>query len=134
MWLEAVVIALAVLQVVTLVALWQLGRQTKRMLAIKQGESGSVPELLLINALNKIDHRLGVLEARTQQTDAPRRSVEIRATQMTMPAAGHHVPHQNYELAQQLAREGSDMEQLITRCGLSRNEAELVLRLYAKRA
>lgn len=134
MWLEVAVAALAVLQIGTLALLWRQGRRIERMLAGRHNESGSVPELLLINALNKIDHRLGVLEARTQQVDVPRRSVEIRATQMAMPTTGQHVVAHNYELAQQLAREGSDLEQLMTRCGLSRNEAELVLRLHAKRA
>jgi hypothetical protein len=133
MWLEIVIVALAILQVVTLALLWHQGRRMERLLVGKR-EAGSVPELLLINALNKIDHRLGILEARTQQVDAPRRSVEIRATQMAIPVAGQHVATHNYELAQQLAREGSDLEQLMTRCGLSRNEAELVLRLHAKRA
>jgi hypothetical protein len=134
MWLELACAALALLQVVTLALLWRQGRRIERMLAGRQGESG-VPELLLINALNKVDHRLGVLEACSQQqAEAPRRSVEIRPTQMAMPASGQHVVAHNYELAQQLAREGSDLEQLMTRCGLSRNEAELVQRLYAKRA
>jgi hypothetical protein len=133
MWLEVVLGALAVLQVITLALLWLQGRRMARLLAGKRGEAGSVPELMVVNALNKIDHRLGILEARTQHADMPRRSVEIRATQMAMPAAQPVAAH-NYELAQQLAREGSDPEQLMTRCGLSRNEAELVLRLHARRA
>jgi hypothetical protein len=134
MWLELGIAALALTQVVTLLVLWRQNRRIERMLSGRQSESG-VPELLLINALNKVDHRLGVLEARTQQpAEAPRRSVEIRPTQMAMPVGGQHVAQHNYELAQQLAREGSDLEQLMTRCGLSRNEAELVQRLYAKRA
>lgn len=138
MWLEIGCAALALLQIITLAVLWRQSRRIERMLGGRQSESG-VPELLLINALNKIDHRLGVLEARTQPQpqqppEAPRRSVEIRATQMAMPVGGQHVVAHNYELAQQLAREGSDLEQLMTRCGLSHNEAELVQRLYAKRA
>lgn len=134
MWLELAFAALAVLQTFTFALLWRQGRRIERMLAGRQSESG-VPELLLINALNKVDHRLGVLEARTQkQAEAPRRSVEIRPTQMAMPVAGQHVVAHNYELAQQLAREGGDLEQVMTRCGLSRSEAELVLRLHAKRA
>jgi hypothetical protein len=56
-----------------------------------------------------------------------------------MPAVAQPVSHarqpstHNYELAQQLAREGCELEVLMERCGLSRNEAELVQRLYAGR-
>ena len=91
--------------------------------------------VLIVNALNKIDHRLSLLEARVQQPDAPRRSVEVPVAQMpALRSASLHSSASNYELAQHLAREGGDLEQLMDRCGLSRNEAELVLRLYAKRA
>jgi hypothetical protein len=38
--------------------------------------------------------------------------------------------HQAYELAQQLAREGADLEQLVSRCGLSRDEARLVMQMH----
>ncbi|GLQ47402.1 hypothetical protein GCM10007862_24530 [Dyella lipolytica] len=137
MWLEAVVVVLVVLQVTMLALLWRQGRRLQRSLAVKENDAGGVPALLLINALNKIDHRLSMLEALGQRTEtsAPQRPVEVPATQMkALRSASHHSSASNYELAQQLAREGSDLEQLIARCGLSRNEAELVLRLYAKRA
>jgi hypothetical protein len=134
MWLEAVVVALVVLQAVTIALLWQQGRRLKRPVAGKDGEAG-VPVLMIVNALNKIDHRLSLLEARTQQPEAPRRSVEVPVAQMPpQRSASLHSSASNYELAQHLAREGGDLEQLMQQCGLSRNEAELVLRLYAKRA
>ena len=134
MWLNGVVIALVVLQTATIGLLWQQGRRLKRASADKGGE-GSVPALLIVNALNKIDHRLSLLEARVQQPEASRRSVEVPVTQMpAQRSASLHSSASNYELAQHLAREGGDLEQLMDRCGLSRNEAELVLRLYAKRA
>lgn len=139
MWLEWVVIALVVLQVATIAMLWQQGRQLKRAQAGKQGDAG-VPALMIVNALNKIDHRLSLLESRTSQPEPARRSVEVPAAPMPMTqmpplrSASLHSSASNYELAQHLAREGGDLEQLMERCGLSRNEAELVLRLYAKRA
>jgi hypothetical protein len=135
MWLEVAVIALVVLQIITLGLLWQQGRRVKRTVAGNTGEAGGVPALMIVNALNKIEHRLSVLEARVQQPDAPRRSVEVPVAQMSPPrSASLHSSASNYELAQHLAREGSDAEHLMERCGLSRNEAELVLRLYARRA
>jgi hypothetical protein len=135
MWLEALLVALVVLQAFTILLLWQQGRRLKRQtVVVKDGEAG-VPALMIINALNKIDHRLGVLETRMQRPEAPQRAVEIPATQVPpLRSASLHSSSSNYELAQHLAREGSDLEQLMERCGLSRNEAELVLRLYAKRA
>lgn len=133
MWLEAIVIALAVLQVATLSLLWSQKRRLQRVLAWKESEAGGIPALMIVNALNKIDHRLNQLEQRTQNVDAPKRSVEIRAIPMTMPA-NQQSAAANYELAQRMAREGSDLDQLMARCGLSRNEAELMLRLHAKRA
>ncbi|MDQ6646791.1 MAG: DUF2802 domain-containing protein [Pseudomonadota bacterium] len=35
-------------------------------------------------------------------------------------------------MAQQLAREGADVEQLVERCGLSRDEATLVRQLHSR--
>jgi hypothetical protein len=135
MWLEALVLALVVLQTITIILLWQQGRRWKRHVVVKDGEAGGVPALMIVNALNKIDHRLSVLETRKQRPEAPQRAVEVPATQMPpLRAASLHSSSSNYELAQHLAREGGDLEQLMERCGLSRNEAELVLRLYAKRA
>ncbi|GLQ99887.1 DUF2802 domain-containing protein [Dyella mobilis] len=136
MWLEVAVIVLAVLQAIAIVLLWQQGLRLKRALAGKETEAGGVPALMMVNALNKIDHRLSLLETRAPQADAPvKRSLEVPAVQMTsLRTTHHHASSSNYELAQHLAREGGDLEQLMERCGLSRNEAELVLRLYAKRA
>jgi hypothetical protein len=135
MWLEAVVVALVGLQAITLGLLWQQGRRFKEAAGGKDNEAGGVPALMIVNALNKIDHRLSVLEARMQQPEAPRRSVEVPAAQVPPPrSASLHSSASNYELAQHLAREGGNAEQLMERCALSRNEAELVLRLYAKRA
>jgi hypothetical protein len=133
MWLEAIVIALVVLQIATLSLLWGQRRRLQRVLVLKESEAGGIPALMIVNALNKIDHRLNQLEQGTQKTDAPKRSVEIRAIQMTA-SANQQAATNNYELAQLMARDGSDLDQLMLRCGLSRNEAELMLRLHARRA
>lgn len=135
MWLEAAVIALVVLQTITIILLWQQGRRVKRKAGGNDDDAASVPGLMIVNALNKIEHRLSVLETRVKLPEAARRSVEVPAAQMPpLRSANLHASASNYELAQHLAREGGDLEQLMERCGLSRNEAELVLRLYAKRA
>jgi hypothetical protein len=133
MWLEAIVIALVVLQIITLSLLWGQKRRLQRVLALKEGDASGIPALMIVNALNKIDHRLNQLEQGTQKVDSPKRSVEIRAIQMTA-SANQPSATSNYELAQLMARDGVDLEQLMTRCGLSRNEAELILRLHTKRA
>ena len=133
MWLEIGVPVLVVFQAVTICLLWLQGRRLLRGFADKKGDAGNVPALMIVNALNKIEHRLSVLEERAQKPQA--RSAEPPPAAMPSPrSASHHLSASNYELAQHLAREGCDVEQLMERCGLSRNEAELVLRLYAKRA
>ncbi|RDS82064.1 DUF2802 domain-containing protein [Dyella monticola] len=138
MSLEVVTLAIVALQTVAVVLLALQVHHLKRALAVKHAARGSVPELLVVNALNRIDHRLDVLEEQQTRTDrapAPRRSVEIPAAQMTtLRSPSNQTSASPYELAQHLAREGSDVDQLMARCGLSRHEAELVLRLYAKRA
>jgi hypothetical protein len=133
MWLEAIVMALVVLQIATLSLLWGQRRRLQRVLALKESEASGIPALMIVNALNKIDHRLNHLEQGTQKADAPKRSVEIRAIQLTA-SANQQAATSNYELAQLMARDGSDLDQLMLSCGLSRNEAELMLRLHAKRA
>ena len=135
MWRDAVIVALCVMQLATLALLWRQARRVPSVAVNRENDQSDVPALMMVNALNKIDHRLSLLEARSKSTDAPRRSVEVPAVQMgTLRSASHHSSASNYELAQHLAREGGDLEQLMTCCGLSHNEAELVLRLHAKRA
>jgi hypothetical protein len=133
MWLEAIVIALVVLQIATLSLLWGQTRRLRRVLALKESEASGIPALMIVNALNKIDHRLNLLEQGAEKSDAPKRSVEIRAIQMAA-SANQSSPTGNYELAQLMARDGSDLDELMLRCGLSRHEAELMLRLHARRA
>lgn len=129
MRLEAgLLILLVLLQAGSFALLWYQGRRLRRDLIT---QANAVPALLTTSTLGKIEHRLDALDERLRRIDEHSRSV-IR-TLPTAPAAGsaqHAVVH-NYELAQQLAREGSTLEVLMERCGLSRNEAELIQRLYA---
>jgi hypothetical protein len=134
-WLDAMVIVLVLLQVALLVLSWLQGRRLRRDLIGQANAGGGVPALLLTNTLNQIEHRLQALDERLRLLDEQSRAVRPAP----IPAVAQPVsrPHQsathNYELAQQLAREGCGLEVLMERCGLSRNEAELVQRLYAGR-
>lgn len=134
MWPEFVIITLAVMQLISLAALWHKGRRLQRELRGNARNEGSVPVLLLLNALSKIEQRLATLEERMPRPDSSARAFELLPTQVTPSPLKANTVANNYELAQQLAREGNDVEQLMARCRLSRNEAELVLRLYARRA
>ena len=137
MWLEAIAALWLVLQAMAIVLLWQQGQRLKQSVDAKTSEAGGVPERLIIHALNKIEHRLALLEERGRRAEAHAspRPVETPVMPMAAPrSASLHASAAHYELAQQLAREGCELEELIARCGLSRNEAELVLRLYARRA
>ena len=109
MWLEFGVLALllmAVGQTVLLLRLWrQSGRLQQRIDALWQNAAGTstdVPTSMLVTALGRLERQLGQVER---------------------PAS----PGRSWELAKQLAREGADVEQLVACCGLSRDEAALIL-------
>ncbi|WP_345776045.1 DUF2802 domain-containing protein [Rhodanobacter sp. K2T2] len=135
MWLEAaLLILLVLLQAGSFALLWYQGRRLRRDLIT---QANNVPALLTTSTLGKIEHRLDALDERLRRIDERSRSVTRTLPLTPAPAPTGPVQHavmHNYELAQQLAREGSALEVLMERCGLSRNEAELVQRLYADRS
>jgi hypothetical protein len=45
--------------------------------------------------------------------------------------AGATAPQRGYDMATRLAKNGADVDELITNCGITRHEAELLLRLHA---
>jgi hypothetical protein len=109
MWLEAGVIALLLLAVGQTVLLLRLWRQSvglqRRVDALWQNAAGAstdVPTSMLVTALGRLERRLGQVE---------------------WPAS----PGRSWELARRLAHEGADIEQLVACCGLSRDEAKLIL-------
>jgi hypothetical protein len=113
MWLEAgmaVLLLLALAQSALLLHLWRQSRQLQQRVATLSHDAlhayTDVPTSMLVAALGRLERKLGLIE----QQPAPTR--------------------QSYELAQQLAREGADVDQLVTRCGLSRDEARLVLQMH----
>ncbi|MDW2981953.1 DUF2802 domain-containing protein [Rhodanobacter sp. KK11] len=110
MWLElgvGVLLLLALAQSVLLFHGWRQLRELQRRVAAQSRDVAyactDVPTSMLVTALGQLQRQLG----RIEQQPPPTR--------------------QSYELAQQLAREGADVEQLVSRCGLSRDEAKLVL-------
>lgn len=116
MWLEICVGALAlviVLQAILLALLWKQARRLHLLLSAFGGSaahaSTDVPTSMLVTALGRLEHRLSLLE---------------------LPAAGSP-PQASYELAQQLARKGADADQLVAQCGLSRDEARLVVQMHS---
>lgn len=110
MWLAAalaVLLLLAAAQAVVLLLLWRRGtRLQQRLDALWQNAAGAstdVPTSMLVATLGRLERQL----AQLQQTPASRA----------------------WELAQQLAREGADVDQLMARCGLSSDEAHLLLKM-----
>ena len=113
MWLEvgvAVLLLLALAQSFVLFQLWRHARRLQQRVDgfwHALGQAGTdVPTSMLVTALGRLERQMGLI--------------------------GQQAPpvRQSYELAQQLAREGADVEQLIARCGLSRDEARLVLQMH----
>ncbi|MEO6800626.1 MAG: DUF2802 domain-containing protein [Rhodanobacter sp.] len=115
MWLDigvAVLLLLALVQLALLVHLWRQSTQLKqRIQVLSHGALHActdVPTSMLVTALGRLERQMRQLE----QQQPP----QVR---------------QSYELAQQLARDGADLEQLVSRCGLSRDEARLVMQMHA---
>ena len=118
MWLEISIGLVLLMLLLQSVLLFQLRRRVHE-LQLGLGELGQnpgtntphdytdVPTSMLVTVLGRLERRLSEAEQRQQ------------------PASGV-----SYELAQKLAREGADVEQLISRCGLSRDEAMLVHQLH----
>ena len=113
MWLEAGVGILLLLAFAQSALLFHGGRrlrEVQRQVAALSHDAihvcTDVPTSMLVTALGRLERQVGRLEQQPPQT------------------------RQSYELAQQLAREGADVEQLVSRCGLSRDEAKLVLQMH----
>lgn len=113
MWLETgmlVLLLLTLAQSWVLLRVWRQSCQLQQQVAaLWQGvvHAGTdVPTSMLVAALGRVERQLGLI--------------------------GQPAPQgrQSYELAQQLAREGVDIEQLIARCGLSRDEARLIVQMH----
>ncbi|MBD8881938.1 MULTISPECIES: DUF2802 domain-containing protein [Rhodanobacter] len=109
MLLESGVLALLLLAVGQMALLVKLWRQSHRLqqrvdaLWRNAADAGTdVPTSMLVTALDRVERKLGQVE----------RPV---------------LPERSWELAKQLAREGADVEQLVACCGLSRDEAQLIL-------
>lgn len=112
MWLEigiGLVLLLTLWQSVLLFPLWRRLRRLEQGVRLLAGNASQaytdVPTSMLVSVLGRLERRLTQLEQPTRSAVS-------------------------YELAQQLAREGADVEQLIARCGLSRDEATLVRQLH----
>ena len=113
MWLEigmGMLLVLALAQSVALLAMWRqsqrLQQRIERMASDTAHGFTDVPTSMLVAALGRVERQI----RHAEQQPPPTR--------------------QSYELAQQLAREGADLDQLVNRCGLSRDEARLVLQMH----
>jgi hypothetical protein len=113
MWVEAgvaILVLLALAQSVVLLFLWRQSRRLQQRIEALSHSAlhayTDVPTSMLVAALGRLERQMGQIEQQPPPT------------------------RQSYELAQQLAREGADVEQLVSRCGLSRDEAKLVLQMH----
>lgn len=77
--------------------------------------------------------RLAELEARVDATRSMIASLGERLERPGAPAAAHS-PSPGYQIAIRLARGGASREELMSGCGLTLAEAELVRRLHGPRA
>jgi hypothetical protein len=90
---------------------WQPVRQDIAALSQQIAHIGhtDVPTSMLVTALGRMERRMGLLEQK--QPVAPQ-------------STG------SYELAQQLARQGADVDELVARCGVTHAEALLIRQMH----
>jgi len=112
---------LAAIQCALLVLAWRHVRQLQQQLhSIRQDVTAlsqqlvhightDVPTSMLVTALGRMERRMGLLEQK--QPVAPQ-------------STG------SYELAQQLARQGADVDELVARCGVTHAEALLIRQMH----
>ncbi|HYB65700.1 MAG TPA: DUF2802 domain-containing protein [Steroidobacteraceae bacterium] len=75
--------------------------------------------------------QLSALDARVNATATAIRRIDERIERQTQPAAQPKgTPAGGYQIAIRLARSGASREELMTSCGLSLGEADLVRRLH----
>jgi hypothetical protein len=120
MGMEIGLIALILLVTAQGVLLYWIWRQQLRLrvqLAHCLSAAGTdVPTSMLVMMLGRLERRL----------DSVERHLERHGAHIPLPPPSA----QMFVLAQQLAREGVSVDELVRRCGLSRDEAELVRRLH----
>lgn len=76
-------------------------------------------------------HRLADLEARVDATNVSVSKLAERLERPQQVASPQAAPSPGYQIAIRLARSGASREELVSQCGLSTHEAELVHRLHA---
>ena len=113
MWLEigmGMLLVLALAQSVALLAMWRqsqrLQQRIERMASDTAHGFTDVPTSMLVAALGRVERQI----RHAEQQPPPTR--------------------QSYELAQQLAREGAGVDELIARCGLTHAEAVLIRQMH----
>jgi len=117
-----VLVLLALVQCVLLVLAWRHVRQLQQQADVLRHDLAAlsrqvsnvghtdIPTSMLVTALGRMERRIALFE---QQQAAPSHNLTA------------------YELAQQLARDGASVDQLVTRCGLTQAEAVLIRQMHA---
>jgi Protein of unknown function (DUF2802) len=85
----------------------------------------------VLSQTNTVLRRLAELEARV---DATKITISQLGDRLERPAAPAASPAPGYQLAIRLAKGGASREELMSGCGLSLAEAELVRRLHGSRS
>jgi Protein of unknown function (DUF2802) len=78
--------------------------------------------------------RLADLETRVDATNVSISKLGVRVDRPQQLASPHNAPSPGYQIAIRLAKGGASREELMSGCGLSINEADLVHRLHAPNA
>ncbi len=121
MWDIITMYQLPILVLLTLLIIIAIAVFSSSRVKNKRGYDPALnPSQSITQHLNRIESRIGALE---QQL----RCLPLLEQRLESLSNGDR----SYELAQRLARQGTDVDQLIATCGLSKHEAQLVMQLYS---
>jgi hypothetical protein len=117
-----VLLVLSVLQFIALALLWRrlsvVQRAPAAALSPAPVQRAEVPVELIVASMQRLDGRLAQIEQ------------HVRNGQ---PQAGAPGMDRSYALAERLARQGANAQEIADTCGLFITEAELLLRLHGNR-
>lgn len=125
-WFSAM-LAIAVVSVLLISVLWMTARQLRRARRNLAAQSRELERMQAqLRALGAGAAGLAGALARVEQQ---LRRVGDRQQNLELRSPGEQI----YDHALQLIRDGADVEELMNRCGLVRDEAELLLRMHRYR-
>ncbi len=125
------VVTLVLLMALGLIRLWREQNKLKHDIqALDKKLQGCIDDVVgLCSAAVTVDKRLTVNESRLNDVFG---SISLQQTQTEYHEIVEEDEPQGYDLAIEKIRAGADVEELVKSCGLTRDEAVLLVRLHRR--